>query len=267
MPRGPKESAISAATSSRSFSIGLGIFLVLLIALAAACTREVVKEVEVPGETVIKEVVKEVSVEVVVKEEVIKEVEVVKFIEVTPVPEPRGFDRLGEAPILAQKVAARRLPPVVGRLPKEPLVLPVQEIGRYGGTLRRAFKGPSDWPNFIRISRTGLVRYTSDGTAIMPGIAKGWEASDGGKVWTFYLREGMKWSDGAPFTADDFVFQYEDVILNEELSPTHPTQLVVGGELAKIEKVDRTTSFLRSWPRWTTVSVVSPTCSSLLPIT
>ena len=264
---------MSAATSSRAFSIGLGIFLVLLIALAAACTREVpgetvikevqvpgetvvtevVKEVVVPGETVIKEVVKEVPVEVVVKEEVIrevvvpgetvikevvKEVEVVKFIEVTPVPEPRGFDRLGEAPILAQKVAAGRLPPVVDRLPKEPLVLPVQEIGRYGGTLRRAFKGPSDWPNFVRISRTGLVRYTSDGTAIMPGMAKGWEASDGGKVWTFYLREGMKWSDGAPFTADDFVFQYEDVILNEELSPTHPTQLVVGGELAKIEKVD-----------------------------
>jgi peptide/nickel transport system substrate-binding protein len=174
---------------------------------------------------------------------VVKIVEVVKFVEVTPV--PKAFARLGEAPMLAQRVVAGQLPPVEERLPKAPLVIPVGEIGTYGGTIRRGFKGPSDWPNYIRISRTGLVRYSTDGSAIIPGIAKGWEASEGGKVWTFYLREGMKWSDGAPFTADDFVFQFEDVIGNDELAPTKPTQLMVGGELAKLEKVDKYTFRVR----------------------
>ena len=170
-------------------------------------------------------------------ETVVVEKEVVKFVEVAPA-KPVAFAKFGEAPILAQKVAAGKLPPVEQRLPEEPLVIPAAEIGTYGGTIRRGFKGPSDWPNYIRVSRTGLVRYTTDGSAIMPGIARGWEASDGGKVWTFFLRKGMKWSDGAPFTADDFVFQFEDVIGNDELSPTKPTQLNVGGELAKLEKVD-----------------------------
>ena len=43
--------------------------------------------------------------------------------------------------------------------------------------------------------------------------------SDHGRTFTLFLRQGMTWSDGTPFTADDFVFWYEDMFLNEELKP------------------------------------------------
>ena len=49
-----------------------------------------------------------------------------------------------------------------------------------------------------------------------PALAKSWEFSDGDRVFTIKLREGHKWSDGAPFTADDFVFWYEDIYLNKD---------------------------------------------------
>ena len=44
--------------------------------------------------------------------------------------------------------------------------------------------------------------------------------SDDGKTYTLFLRKGMKWSDGAPFTADDFVFWFEDIYSNKEIVPT-----------------------------------------------
>ena len=110
-------------------------------------TQEVIKEVQVPGETVVvtKEVVKEVPVEVVVTKEVVKEVEVEKIVEVpkevvrevvriVEVEKPT-IVRYGEAPQLAQLVAAGKLPPVAERLPSNPMVIPVfGEIGKYGGT-------------------------------------------------------------------------------------------------------------------------------------
>ena len=115
-------------------------------------TQEVIKEVMVPGETVVvtKEVVKEVPVEVVVTKEVVKEVEkivevpkevvreVVRIVEV----ERPSIARYGEAPQLAQLVAAGKLPPVAERLPLNPMVIPVfGEIGKYGGLIRRGYIG------------------------------------------------------------------------------------------------------------------------------
>ncbi len=50
----------------------------------------------------------------------------------------------------------------------------------------------------------GLVEDGPDGNPV-PGIAKSWETSRDGLVWTFHLRRAL-WSDGVPVTADDFVF-------------------------------------------------------------
>jgi peptide/nickel transport system substrate-binding protein len=113
-----------------------------------------------------------------------------------------------EAPELAELVAKGELPPVEERLPKDLMVIqPVDEIGKYGGVWRRGFTGPGDNENGNRIQasdRPILVDHT--GAVPRPSLAKGWEMSEDGKTFTLYLREGLKWSDGAPLTADDFVW-------------------------------------------------------------
>jgi peptide/nickel transport system substrate-binding protein len=152
-----------------------------------------------------------------------------------------------EAPALAALVEAGELPPVEERLPAEPLVQEVvEEIGSYGGTLRRGFLGPSDHNNYTRVVYDALVRHAPDGSEVIPHIAKGWESNDDFTQWTVFLREGMKWSDGAPFTAADVMFWYEHIVLNEDLSPTVPVWMQnADGSAATVEKVDDTTV------RWT----------------
>ena len=198
--------------------------------------REVVRTVEVPGETIIVEVPGEtITVEVpgeVVIKEVIRIVE--KIIEV-PVAATVSYS---EAPLFTQLVQAGKLPRVEDRLPKQPMLIPALEIGRYGGTIRRVYLGRADQWNYGRISREGLVRWSTDASTQIPAVARGWESSADGKVWTFFLREGMRWSDGAPFTADDFAFMFDDLIMNDEISPTKPGRLKVKGELGTIAKVD-----------------------------
>ncbi len=145
-----------------------------------------------------------------------------------------------EAPILAEMVAAGDLPPVEERLPAEPLVEEVVDgIGQYGGTLRRAFLGPGDHNNYTRVVYDALVRHAPDGSAVIPHIAKGWESNDDFTEWTVFLREGMKWSDGEPFTADDIMFWYEHILLNEDLMPATPVWMLnADGSVATVEKVD-----------------------------
>jgi peptide/nickel transport system substrate-binding protein len=148
-----------------------------------------------------------------------------------------------EAPMLADMVAAGDLPPVEERLPAEPLVEEVvDEIGQYGGTLRRGFTGPSDHNNYTRVVYDALVRHAPDGTEVIPHIARGWESNEDFTVWQVFLREGMKWSDGEPFTADDILFWYENILLNEELTPAVPVWMQnADGSTALVEKIDDTT--------------------------
>jgi peptide/nickel transport system substrate-binding protein len=151
--------------------------------------------------------------------------------------------KFAEAPQLAELVKAGKLPPVEQRLPAEPMVIkPVDEIGKYGGTWRRAFIGPSDGENGNRINASDkLLFWDYTGSKIVPCVAKGYELSDDGKVTTIHLRKGMKWSDGAPFTADDFVFWYEDLYLNKDIVPSPIADMSAGGKPGKLVKVDETT--------------------------
>jgi peptide/nickel transport system substrate-binding protein len=192
--------------------------------------KEVVKIVEVPGETVVVE--KQVEVVKTVEVPVDKIREVVKIVEIVTSLLPE----FGEAPALAQLVQAGKILPVADRIGNDPMVIAVPEIGRYGGTWRRAHTSPNDYWNFGRLNKTSLVRWSTDGTRILPGVAKSWSSSSDGKVWTFNLRQGMRWSDGVPLTADDYVFQYVDIIANDVL--TIPTEKRGGGRMGKIEKVD-----------------------------
>lgn len=147
-----------------------------------------------------------------------------------------------EAPELAKRVAEGEFPPIEERLPVEPLVVPtIERIGQYGGIWKRGFIGPIDRQNIDRIMHDHLIYYDLDGQTLMPHIAKGWEMSEDGTTFTFHLRKGMKWSDGMPFTAEDFIFAYEDLTLNDELNPAKAGYMKVAGKLCRINKIDNYT--------------------------
>ncbi|MDE0629983.1 MAG: ABC transporter substrate-binding protein [Caldilineaceae bacterium] len=147
--------------------------------------------------------------------------------------------KYNEAPMLAEMVANGELPPVDERLPVEPLVItPEEEIGDYGGIWNRLATSASDNQLGGKVGGEHLVRYNKDGTQINPNVFESWEVSDDGSTFTFNLRPGMKWSDGEPYTANDLLFYYEDVLLNEDLTPSFPNWLIVAGEPVVISKLD-----------------------------
>jgi peptide/nickel transport system substrate-binding protein len=139
------------------------------------------------------------------------------------------------------------LPPVDERLPASPeVVTPLETVGIYGGTLRRVLGGSNDHNSILRIvSPQGLTRWKPDFSEVMPNIAESWEANEDGSAYTFKLRAGMKWSDGAPFTADDIVFFVDDLLHNKEFYPNPPARFVVDGEAMTAEKVDDHTVTLK----------------------
>jgi peptide/nickel transport system substrate-binding protein len=213
--------------------------------------KEVVKEVKVKGETVIVEkvVVKEVKVKgetVIVEKEVVKEVEVEKVVVVeviteVPVALARPF-QFSEAPMLAKLVKAGTLPPVEQRLPVNPLVQPVhEEIGQYGGTWRRTFRGTADGANMMRMWHAGLINFSEDGSHVVPYVAESWTVSDDLRVYTFRLRTNHKWSDGEPFNADDIMFWYNDIALNKDLNPNVASWLAPNGNVGLVTKIDDVT--------------------------
>jgi len=157
-----------------------------------------------------------------------------------PAPAAAQGGKYHEAPSLDDQVKAGKLPPVEQRLPEQPLIVPVVEkVGEYGGVWRRAFLGPADANNYVRVVYDGLFRFSPNGADIEPKLALGAKSTPDFKVWTILLRKGARWSDGQPFTADDIVFWYKDVLLNKDLTPSVPTWIRnTDGSAAKVEKVD-----------------------------
>lgn len=142
-----------------------------------------------------------------------------------------------EAPELKELVARGELPPVEERLPEEPAVLmPADEIGRYGGVLKRVWTGPSDHWGIRKLVGERFVSGGPDGK-VYPNVAKGWEIKDGGRTYVFYLRKGMKWSDGHPVTAADALFWWEINTDPDLYGPPRP-EFQVGGKLAEWKKID-----------------------------
>lgn len=147
-----------------------------------------------------------------------------------------------EAPTLNQRVSAGELPPVDERLPSKPETVTGPEgIGTYGGELRFGLRGSSDHNHILRIvGPQGLVRWNPTYTEVVPNVASSFEVNDDATEFTFHLREGLKWSDGEPFDADDVLFNVNDLLLNSDYAPT-PTRYMAGGEPLSVEKVDENT--------------------------
>jgi peptide/nickel transport system substrate-binding protein len=148
----------------------------------------------------------------------------------------------GEAPMLTERVKTGDLPPVSERLPENPLVIvPVEHIGRYGGTLRRALTG--DIAQAWGISKTieeGLMGYERPlPNSILPEIAESHVFQDDGRTAIVRIRKGIKWSDGVPFTVDDILFWYHDMTVNDDArNGPFPSHWLIEGKPIRMEKVD-----------------------------
>ncbi len=149
-----------------------------------------------------------------------------------------------EAPQLAALVKEGKLPPLEQRLPKNPLsIKPVEKVGQYGGTWRTALLGGQDTAWLTRtLDNENLVRWDIEWKKVIPNVAESFEANKDATEFTFKLRQGMKWSDGKPFTADDILFWFEDVAMNKELNPGGlPSWMKSGGKNGTVEKIDQYT--------------------------
>jgi ABC-type dipeptide/oligopeptide/nickel transport system permease component/ABC-type transport system substrate-binding protein len=143
----------------------------------------------------------------------------------------------GEAPVLAELVRKGKLPSVTERVGSEPVVMEgVDGIGRYGGTWYRLVNSIQDFGTiYWRMSASNLVRWSPQGYPIVPHVAKSWEISSDQRVYTFTLRRGMKWSDGAPVTSDDIVYWYEHEV---NYFNVQPRMMRAGATFGRVEKVD-----------------------------
>jgi peptide/nickel transport system substrate-binding protein len=199
-------------------------------------TVEVEKEVTkiVAGTPVVEKVVETK----VVKETVEVEKEVTKIVEVEKQPGGGGYK---ESPLETQRVKSGSLPPVEERLPSDPMVLqPYEEIGQYGGTLKigtiyaSLFAGDGG----VLGRRPNPLVINPDISTASPYYVSAWEQPDDKQSITLFLRKGIKWSDGQPFTADDFVWWYENEFSNTEVTPVISAEMRPGGEPLKVEKID-----------------------------
>lgn len=98
----------------------------------------------------------------------------------------------------------------------------------------------SEVPNIFGLTYEGLTTQNPITGEIEPVLAESWSVTDDELGFIFTLREGLKWSDGQALTADDVVFTYNDIYLNEEI-PTDTRDILRIGEsrtLPNVEKID-----------------------------
>jgi peptide/nickel transport system substrate-binding protein len=154
---------------------------------------------------------------------------------------------LQETPALKEEVGSGRLPNVEERVPKEPAIAELKKIGTPGGELRMLMAGPKDTRMMVVYSYARLVGYTPS-LEFAPDILRSIDVEDN-RVFTLHLRKGHKWSDGYPFTSEDFRYWFEDVAQNKHLSSSGlPISMLPQGEGPRFEVLDETT-VRYSWKR------------------
>ncbi len=136
------------------------------------------------------------------------------------------------------------LPPVAERVPSEPLVVDLEAtgrtVGKHGGKIDTLIGRAKDVRLINVWGYARLVGYNED-LELVPDILENVEVEDG-RIFTLHTREGHKWSDGHPFGAEDIRYYFEDVVSNEELTPSGlPPFLLSNGKGPKFEVLDETT--------------------------
>nr|WP_210333512.1 ABC transporter substrate-binding protein [Rhizobium sp. ARZ01] len=158
-----------------------------------------------------------------------------------PVSLAQAAAMLHEPEFFKDKLADGSLPPMAERIPKVPRVVNMASMGRtpgqYGGSARMIIGGQKD----IRLMTiNGYARLVGidEHLVLQPDILESFEQVEN-RVYTFRLRDGHRWSDGHPFTTDDFVYYWEDVLNNKEMRPRGlPLDLLSEGQPPRFEVVD-----------------------------
>ncbi len=84
----------------------------------------------------------------------------------------------------------------------------------------------------------GLTTTNAFTTKVEPNLAKSWDISEDGLTWTFHLREDVRWNDGQPFTADDVVFTFNQLIYNSEIPSSARDIFTIDDKIFAVEKTD-----------------------------
>ena len=139
-----------------------------------------------------------------------------------------------DPPMLRLDVSTGNLPPAEKRLPQPPMVVRMENPGKHGGALHSLVGRSRDTRLLVVYGYARLVGYDRN-LELVPDILESFNVNEG-RIFTLKLRKGHRWSDGHPFTAEDFRYYWEDVATNKELSPAGPPRdLLVEGQPPKFE--------------------------------
>jgi len=151
--------------------------------------------------------------------------------------------------LLGSGAAVGSSPPRSGLpdIPNPKVVADAPEIGRYGGTFVVSSANPRTLNPIVSVEGSSdvvlapmfdtLVEENYLTGEIEPGLAESWTVSPDRRTWTFTLREGVRWSDGAPFTADDVIFTI-GAVFTEGVVSLHRSALTTGGAPVRVQKLD-----------------------------
>ena len=196
------------------------------------------------------------------------------FVSISDILEYKALPQYREPQwVTDQFVKTGKLPPVAERLPKEPMVYKTANepdgTGVYGDVMRHVIGGrPQGW-NYAAgqiqgwggvdigmyecLTRTGpLFQVKASELEPMPNLAKSWDWSEDGHELTMHLIEGAKWSDGAPFTADDVMFYWDDNIKDPNVKPLNsggPDSFGVGTTLENVDDYTVKWTFKEAFPK------------------
>ncbi|NPA58101.1 MAG: ABC transporter substrate-binding protein, partial [Aquificae bacterium] len=130
------------------------------------------------------------------------------------------------------------------------------QVGKEGGILKKALAGDAKTFNPVMAQETtstavigvlfnGLTKVNVKTLLPEPDLAERWERDETGTVWRFYIREGARWFDGKPVSADDVVFTYNEIYYNPDIPSSAKDMLIVDGKKFKVRKIDdRTVEFV-----------------------
>lgn len=164
--------------------------------------------------------------------------------------------------LVATVISTLLVPPIMGAVPHPSLPgLPNPKVmlgdpGPSGGTFLDAQASDPRTFNPILAQETsstgaigslfdGLVEDNGETTEVEPALAESWTTSQDGRTWTFALRKGLQWSDGAPLTADDVVFTFK-LIYDKKIPNSLQDVLTVAGKPIAVTKVNELTVQFRT---------------------